>query len=84
MALPCVNRFSQLADGDDSVADGVDSVAGVPEANAAGVPEASAAGLPGANLVDISEVSRKLNGQRNKDRRLRVATWNFSGLCSLA
>ena len=47
---PCVNWFSQLADGDDSVA-------GVPEATTAGVPEDNAAGVPGASSVNISEVS---------------------------
>ena len=69
MAIPCINRFSQLADGDDCVA-------GVPEVTTAGVPEDNAAGVPG------DKVSRKVNGQSNKDRRLRVATWNYSRLCS--
>ena len=32
--------------------------------------------------MNISDVRGKVNGQSNKDMRLRVATWNFSGLCS--
>ena len=59
MAIP---YFSQLADGDDSVA---------------GVPQANAAGVSGASSVNISEVRRKVNGQSNKDMRLRGTFQGF-------
>ena len=40
------------------------------------------AGVPEGSEVNLSVVSERMSCQGKKDRRLRVATWNFSGLCS--
>ena len=40
------------------------------------------AGVPEGSEVSVSVVSERMSGQGKKDRRLRVATWNFSSLCS--